>query len=421
MMFFRKLLGSSAPIQLLHSGTSFLVIFACARVADEVDFGHISAYFLLLTIGVSLSMQWVSLIWLREPESSGSGLYWAGLWLSAMCAATFWAVWCVYAFLAFGLATLVSALLAFTSALTFFIYFSVRRLYLLQNRLALAARLDGVRALIFALGIGALLMTRIGLSLEVFMALVLAAHLLALAAAGSGQNLMAGDPHTRFRSKLGASLRRIFGLQDGDRLNLYSAAMNILFSQASSIAAPLFISAAAFASLRAYELLLFPTFFVLQTLDPIYLNRFRSLSSLRPVQTRRWLLELLTAALLVAAPFALLYGLLLTPEWGPQLLDLLVAAGYHADRSLIHLLLLLTMLMACNGPARWAMSVLGMGRPLFIGSLVGFPLSLVVLALLSEAEPRAWIALCAKLIYEGCVLIICIAALGARRSDARTD
>jgi hypothetical protein len=421
MTFFRKLLGSSAPIQLLHSGTSFLVIFACAKVANEVDFGHISAYFLLLTIGVSLSMQWVSLIWLREPESDSPGLYWAGFWLSAMCAATFWAVWCLYAFLAFGLATLIGALLALTSALVFFVYFSVRRLLLLQSRLALAARLDGVRALVFAIGIGALLLTRIALSLEVFMGLVLAAHLLALAAAGLGHTLADGELRGQLRLTLSTSVRRIFGLQAGDRLNLYSAAMNILFSQASSIAAPLFISAAAFASLRAYELLLFPTFFVLQTLDPIYLNRFRNLSSLRPVQTRRWLAELSTAAILVAAPFALLYGLLLTPAWGPGLLDLLVAVGYHGDRGLIHLLLLLTMLMASNGPARWAMSVLGMGRPLFIGSLVGFPFSLVVLALLSQSEPRAWIALCAKLIYEGCVLLICIAALGARRSDAKPD
>ena len=117
------------------------------------------------------------------------------------------------------------------------------------------------------------------------------------------------------------------------------------------------------------------------------------------------------AALLVATPFALMYALLWVPAGRADFLGLLVPAKYHADRELIHLLLLLTLLMACNGPARWALSVLGMGRPLFIGTLIGFPVSLTALTWLSQASQQAWVALTANLLYELCVLLICVAAL----------
>jgi hypothetical protein len=423
-MNLRSTRWASAPTQLLHSATTFIVTLTCARLAEAQSFGLIAAAFLLLTLAISLSMQWISFVWLHDTEADPGAIYRAALVLALCFAALYSIGWALYARWALDWHSTADALIAAGCAPFFLVYFTFRRLLLLQARVREATRLDLGRAAAFMLGLGALVAGHVVLDLRAYLLIVLAAHAVPLALIDVGL-ARAGRGHAPDAAGcVRGAVRKVFGLQHGDRLNLVSASMNIGFSLSSSMVAPVFISTVGFASLRAYELLIFPTMFAIQTADPIYMNRFRGLAR-QGVDARRWVREVVEVGALLVVPYLLLYGLLVAPVTGQRALALLVAPQYRADRALVHWLVLLSALTAANAPVRWMLSVLARGRPLLIGSALGFVLSLLSIAWLADGSAAPWVALVARSVYEACLLaagaVACVLLLRAeRRAGAGT-
>lgn len=408
---------TSLPTQVLHSSTSFLMMAGMARFAPTEAFALAAAFFLLVTLTSSLNVYVLSAAWLRHGDSADiRPLAAFTLLISAVLALLLTGAWAVYRHWAFGPAPRWEIAQAGLAAFSYLYCLAWRRQLLLDARFHLASFGDGLRAVLI-LGGGLFMHSgKVDLSFDSFLLIFVFGHLVAVAPVlrellGRGGGQPTAHRGWRF------ALQPLAAITRGDWLSVASGLANVVFSQAASLIAPMLIGAHQYATLRAYELFLFPVIFMAQVLDPIYMRRFRGIeeasSVAQPYSAARPLRDMMLPALLMFAPLAV--GLAIA-ALVPPLRDLLmglVAPEYRADAWLFFWVLALSACIALNAPMRWRLMVAGAGAPLLRGTAVGIVASLTLLWLFTLSTPLAWTVLAAKIAYELCLFGASVAGLWA--------
>jgi hypothetical protein len=392
---------TSLPTQLLHSATSFLMMAGMARFAPSQDFALAAAFFLLVTLASSLNIQVLSAAWLRLPAAAVSAAHplAAFTWLSSgVVGSVLGLAWAAYRHWAFGPGGLAEWLLTVAGGIAYLGYLAWRRQWLLEARFATATWGDGLRALVLLLGALAAHEASPGLDFREFLGLFFLSHALAMLPALRGVGA-GGAQAGRWWQR---GLLPLHTLGRGDWLAVGSGLANVAFSQAASLLAPVLIGATQYATLRAYELFLFPTIFMAQVLDPIYMRRYRDASAQAAGAAPA---SMLWPALALFAPLALLCLAVATLPWACRGLELLIAPEYRAEIGLLGLVLALSAWVALNAPLRWRLTVAGHGAPLLRGTAVGIVASLATLLLLTASSPLAWTVLVARIVYEACLWV----------------
>jgi len=412
----RLLRSTSLPTQLLHSATSFLMMAGMARFAPTEAFALAAAFFLLVTLTSSLNVYVLSAAWLRNGKDEDlQPLAAFTLMTSGALAMALTAVWAIYRHWAFGPAPAWEMPSAGLASFSYLYCLAWRRQLLLDARFHLATLGDGLRAILI-LGGGAILYTTgAGLGFQHFVVVFVLGHVLGVAPVM--HEVLAGAVTRPARGTwIGRALQPLAAITRGDWLSVASGLANVVFSQAASLLAPMLIGANQYATLRAYELFLFPVIFMAQLLDPLYMRRFRGAAAARaPFH----LYDVAPPALLMFAPLSLSLGLAwLVPPLRGLLLGL-IAPEYRADAWLLVLVLALSACISLNAPIRWRLTVAGAGSPLLKGTAVGIVISLALLWALSREHPQAWAVLAAKMTYETCLFgagLSGLATLARRRS-----
>ncbi len=414
----RMLRGTSLPAQLLHSATSFLMMAGMARFAPTEAFALAAAFFLLVTLTSSLNIYVLSAAWLRNGEEEDlQPLATFTLMISATLALVLTGVWAVYRHRAFGPAPAWELPNVGLASFSYLYCLAWRRQLLLDARFHLATLGDGLRALLILGGGVALHIVGAGLEFQAFMGVFVLGHV-----AGVAPVLQEVLGHEVARpvtgTWLGRALQPLAAITRGDWLSVASGLVNVVFSQAASLLAPMLIGASQYATLRAYELFLFPVIFMAQLLDPLYMRRFRGADAER---TAVHLQGIGPPALLMFAPLALGLGLAWTAVPLRELLSGLIAPEYRAEAWLLGLVLALSAWISLNAPIRWRLTVAGAGSPLLKGTALGIVVSLLLLWALTQRHPEAWAVLAARMAYEACLFVAGLAGLHAlgRRRESR--
>jgi O-antigen/teichoic acid export membrane protein len=408
------------PTQVLHSGTSFLLMAGMARLAPPEAFGLAAAFFLLVTLSSSLSIYVLSAAWLRlVGDDAKRRLEGFTLSLTASMGLVFAPLWLAYRGWAFGVPEWREVGLAAIASFAYQYFFARRRQLLLDGYYQTALAADGLRSLSVMTGAAVMIWRGGQLDFSDYLVVFACAHLLGVLPVLSVREGRVAS--TRVPPPLADQLRRTLSplrtITRGDWLTVGSGLANLLFSQAATLLAPILIGSTQYAVLRAYELFLFPVFFVVQVLDPLYMRKFREeLTDTRhkpePLQ------QLAAPALLIFAPLTLIaLGAWLSP-WVTRLVQALIAPEYRDPFWMLALVVMLSALISLNSPARWYLTVLGRGESLLMGTAVGVVLSLLVLVGLSQWQAMAWTVLVAKMVYELCLVIAGYAGLagyGRRR------
>jgi hypothetical protein len=412
----RLLRRTSLPTQLLHSGTSFLMMAGMARLAPTDAFALATAFFLLVTLTSSLNVYVLSAAWLRNGEDEDlQSLAVFTLLTTLGLSVTLTVVWAVYRHWAFGAAPEGEPVLVLLASFSYLFCLAWRRQLLLDARFSLATLGDGLRALVTFAGAWALSWFGLGYAFEWFLLAFIASHFAAVAPVMHevlGHAVPRRDP----AGWLQRGLRPLAAMTRGDWLGVCSGLANVVFSQAASLLAPMLIGAGQFATLRAYELFLFPVIFMAQLLDPLYMRRYRDASQGGAAMR---LSDVALPAALMFAPLCLLLlaGVLVPPL--QALLLALIAPEYRSDFWLMSLVLALSGWISLNAPIRWRLTVAGAGSTLLKGTVVGIVCSLLVLWLLTRSQPLAWSVLAAKMAYEACLCFAGVVGMARLSGMAR--
>ena len=396
---------TSVVTQVLHSGASFLLMAGMARLAPTHAFALASAFFLLVTLGSSLNVYVLSAAWLRlEGPEAARRLAQFALLLSTASALMFALFWLGYRGWAFGAASLREWLLVGVAAFSYLNFFAQRRQLLLGGEFVRVTLADGIRALLI-LGAGAATLWSDGvLEFERFLLIFIGAHLLGMLPMMARRSPTAGTPKLSLRSRFAQTLSPASVVRRGDWLSVGSGIANVLFSQSASLLAPMLVSPTEYATLRAYELFLFPVFFMAQVLDPICLRRYRALPQQQPV--RALLIGLTGPSLLIFAPLALICAAAWFSPAFAGLLQTLIAPEYREAFWLMGVVLMLSGLIAINAPLRWYSTAQADGRFLLMGTALGIVVSLTALFTLTHIYAGAWAVLASKIAYEAALLIV---------------
>ena len=398
---------TSVPSQALHSATSFVLMAGMARLAPSHAFALAAAFFMLATLCCSLNIYLLNAVWLRlTGDDAGVRLEQFSLWLSGVSALFFSLFWCGYRSVSFGAASFTEILSAGLAAASYLLYFFRRRQLLLSEKFAMATLADILRALL-VIGPGlATFWSQTVFDFERFLVIFVAAHVFGVLPVMSWRS-NAVSLRLSLRMKLLNILSPLLTLRWGDWLTVGSGSANVVFSQMASLLAPMLIGSTEYATLRAYELWLFPVFFMAQILDPIYMRKLKTVSGEAAKQSSSLLSTLAWPAFAIFFPFGLVC--LFAWVWQPAetLLQLSIAPEYRGSFWLLALVLILTGLISINAPLRWYMTVAGMGRPLLVGTVLGIVLTLIILLILTKQYPSAWTILCSKITYELILLIVC--------------
>jgi hypothetical protein len=110
-------------------------------------------------------------------------------------------------------------------------------------------------------------------------------------------------------------------------------------------------------------------------------------------------------ALAIFSPFGLVCLLAWLWPAAATLIQLSISPQYRESFWLMNLVLGLSGVIAINAPLRWYMTVIGMGKPLLVGTGIGITLTLIVLLILTNQYPTAWTILCTKVTYESVLLV----------------
>lgn len=406
----RLLRRTSLPAQLLHSATSFLMMAGMARFAPSDAFALAAAFFLLVTLTSSLNVYVLSAAWLRGGQDEGLKPQAAftlliSLGLSLLLAG----VWAGYRHWAFGPASTLETVVAGLAGFSYLFYLAWRRRLLLDARFGLASLGDGLRAVLIFGGAVALHRGGLGLGFDTFLYAFLCGH---LAAVVPVTREILGDRRSGAGGWWSRALNPLAAITRSDWLGVLSGLANVVFSQAASLLAPMVIGAASYATLRAYELFLFPVMFMAQLLDPLYMRSYRgAVESAAPIGAA----EIMKPALLMFTPLALVLGVAVLFEPVRALLLGLVAPDYRAEAWLLAPVLALSGWIAVNAPIRWRLTVSGAGVPLLKGTAMGIVVSLLLLWVLAGHEPQAWTVLAAKIAYESCLMLAGLAGLWTLR------
>jgi hypothetical protein len=370
-----------------------------ARFALSADFALAAAYFLLVTLASSLNIHVLNAAWLRAPRVQGRSHPLSAFTLlsAAGLALALTAVWLGYRHWAFGPGDATELAMSAAASLSYLYYLAQRRQWLLEGEFARAAWGDGLRA--GALFAGAALAHAAGHGVDFpnFLALFAVAHAVAALPALTQRG---ARPQIRWWA---GAVQPLAELRQGDWMGVGSGVANLVFSQAASLIAPLLIGAVAYANLRAYELFLFPTIFMAQVLDPIYMRRYREQHE-GHIADRGGLTECLVPAAWLFLPLALVCLLAATLPLARTGLETLIAPAYRPEFWLLALVLALSSSIALNAPLRWRLTVTGQGGALLKGTAFGIVASLAVLALLTRWNPEAWTVLVARMVYEAGLL-----------------
>lgn len=404
----RLLRSSSLPTQLLHSGTSFLMMAGMARFAPTESFALSAAFFLLVTLTSSLNVYVLSAAWLRNGEDEDlQPLAGFTLLISLLLSLALTGFWAVYRHWAFGPAPAWELPNVGLGAFSYLYCLAWRRQLMLDARFHLATAGDALRALMILGGGAALHLTGAGLAFPLFLLVFVLGHVGGVAPVLHEVlgHAVARPPQGRW---LGRALQPLAAITRGDWLSVASGLANVVFSQAASLLAPMLIGAQQYATLRAYELFLFPVIFMAQVLDPLYMRRFRNADAGRATVRAA---DILPPALLMFAPLA--GGLVLAWAVPPMrpLMAGLVAPDYRAAAWLVVPVLMLSGWISLNAPIRWRLMVAGAGSPLLKGTGVGILVSLGLLWTLTRQHPEAWTVLAAKMAYEACLFLAGLAGL----------
>ncbi len=396
---------TSLPSQTLHSAISFLLMAGMARFAPSQAFALAAAFFMLTTLCSSLNIYLLSSTWLRlMGDDAATRLEQFSLWLSGISALFFGFFWWGYRSWAFGAAPFLEVLGVGLAAASYLQYFARRRQLLLSGRFVMATLADTIRALLIVGAGVATFWSQSVFDFERFLVIFVLAHVLGVLPVMSWQSDVTGL-RLPLRAMLFHVISPLHALRKGDWLAVGSGAVNVVFSQSASLLAPMLIGSTEYATLRAYELLLFPVFFMAQILDPIYMRKLQTVSGGASGQSSSLLATLAWPALAIFSPLGLVC--LLAWLWSPAatLIQLLISPEYRGSYWLMTWVLGLSGLIAINAPLRWYMTVTGVGRPLLIGTGLGIVLTLIVLFILTQRYPTAWTILCSKVTYELVLLI----------------
>ncbi len=392
---------TSLLTQTLHSGTSFLLMAGMARLAPSYAFALAAAFFLLVTLISSLNIYVLSAAWLRaEGPEAMRRLEGFTLFLTLTLGLIFALFWVGYRGWAFGPAALQEVLLVGVAAFSYLFFFARRRQLLLDGQFGVATLADGLRSVLVIVGAVATMWGGWQFDFSQFLWIFVLAHLLGVVPVltRGSINKAPSSEGLGWWQRLQRSLSPLQAITHADWLSVGSGLANVMFSQSASLLAPMLIDPAQYATLRAYELFLFPVFFMAQVLDPIYMREFRLQTgdAQNPTLPQR----LGRPALLIFTPLTLIcLGVWLSP-WLATLFQTLIAVEYRSAFWLLGLVLALSGLISFNAPVRWYLTVAGEGKPLLFGTGVGIVLSLMTLLVLTHWQPLAWTVLAAKMMYE---------------------
>ena len=392
---------TSLPSQTLHSATSFLLMAGMARLAPSHAFALAAAFFMLVTLCSSLNIYLLSSAWLRlMGDDAATRLERFSLWLSGISALFFCFFWWGYRSTAFGAAPSFEVLSVGLAAAAYLQYFARRRQLLLSGRFAMAMLADAIRALLIVGAAVATFWSQGVFDFERFLLIFVLAHLLGVLPAMSWQSSNVAGIRLPLRAMLPHVFSPLHALRRGDWLAVGSGAANVVFSQSASLLAPMLIGSTEYATLRAYELMLFPVFFMAQIFDPIYMRKLKTVSGWVSGQRSSILATLAWPALAIFSPLGLVC--LLAWLWPPAatFIQFLISPEYRGSFWLMTWVLGLSGLIAINAPLRWYMTVTGVGKPLLIGTVLGIVLTFSVLLTLTRQYPTAWTILCSKVTYE---------------------
>ncbi len=396
---------TSLPSQTMHSSTSFFLMAGMARLAPSHAFALAAAFFMLATLCSSLNVYLLSSAWLRlMGDDAAARLEKFSLWLSGTSALFFGFFWWGYRSWAFGAAPLSEVVSVGLAAASYLQYFARRRQLLLNGRFAMATLADTIRAILIVGAGAATVWTQGVFDFDRFLVIFLSAHVIAVLPVMSWQRDVA-SLRLPLRAKLLHVLSPLSALRKGDWLAVGSGAANVVFSQSASLLAPILIGSTEYATLRAYELWLFPVFFMAQILDPIYMRKLKTVSGGASGKRSSSLATLAWPALVIFSPLGLvcLLAWLLPPA--ATLIQLTISPEYRGSFWLMTWVLGLSGLIAMNAPVRWHMTVTGVGKPLLIGTGLGIVFTLIVLFILTRQYPTAWTIFCSKVTYELVLLL----------------
>jgi hypothetical protein len=391
---------TSLPSQTLHSATSFLLMAGMARLAPSHAFALAAAFFMLVTLCSSLNIYLLSSTWLRlMGDDAATRLERFSLWLSGISALFFGFFWWGYRSMAFGAAPFSEVLSVGLAAAAYLQYFARRRQLLLSGRFAMAVLADAIRALLIVGAAVAAFWCQGVFDFDRFLLIFVLAHVLGVLPVMSWRSNVVGL-HLPLHSMLVNIFSPLNTLRKGDWLAVGSGAANVVFSQSASLLAPMLIGSIEYATLRAYELWLFPVFFMAQIFDPIYMRKLKTVSGGVSGQRSSILATLAWPALAIFSPLGLVC--LLAWLWPPAatFIQFLISPEYRGSFWLMTWVLVLSGLIAINAPLRWYMTVAGVGKPLLIGTGLGIVFTLIVLFILTKQYPAAWTILCSKITYE---------------------
>lgn len=379
----------AVTVQGLHSAVTLVVTIWFLRTSSPEQFAKVSAYFLVTKILAAGALQWVSLLWLRGRCESLAVAY-----VSCISASITILISVAYLATVGLLGGMVETLILMpVSLVSLFLYYGLRRKYLLDGRYGRVLQMDMARAVLSA----ALLFSVGGGSLDfrdylLWMTVVHLAPCILLL-------LISGIVLSHFlTNKRAENERTSIWLTKGESGIVSAWLGNAIFSQASILLAPLLIGVGAFAAVRAYEIFLVVVVFAAQVLDPIYIARGKQWGA---IESRLDLVKTWSAPIVIMViPILVLILLELMMPHSLSPSTLAIPSTYHYAKNLFWGVMFVSFSIAIQAPIRWMVSAYGEGRGLLWSTMAVSVVSLLLMVVVQGHVADFWIPIAAEIAFE---------------------
>lgn len=245
--------------QLIYSGSSFFLNFLFAKNASAEVFSDVSIFLIFANISITTAVVWLSIYWRDLDTSAGRIRFNSALLICFLCVSPCAALFFVWSDLL--LSPLYYILTYFTMVIYVF-YMIVRRHALLDSNFSPVVRSDLTRLLVLLTVVLTFFSDR---QFYFFDFLIVLACM----------SFSFLPWFFRFFSWADSCLQILPKSKSSISL-LASSIFNAVFSQLVIIIAPLFTTVSDFASSRAYDLLYYPFFLLIQSVEPFFLSRYTS-------------------------------------------------------------------------------------------------------------------------------------------------
>jgi hypothetical protein len=352
-LFFKKDIAINITSQIFFGGGSISIIIACSHYSNSLDFGRISSIFTIINLLVGAALIWVSAKWRDEISLSQENLIsHIDIFLIGMLPAIIFGGLLICFYDAFFFKGNLFSLLLISSCLSSTTFAVVRRNYLLTGQLLSALKLDIIRSGIISIFIIYWIIN--GANFKSFCWCLITIGIIPLIIIKSKIFTIKINNFIKnpiYGALVKNQLRNTFFLSKKSNSLFFSGITSIISSQLITILVPAIVDANSVATVRVYEILFFPLFFGIQSIDSFVSRKmvFFEKENIRKSQIN----------LAIYASFVLFFGFLLfiflvyISDFSSYSLGLIIPNKYNESPYILYYIITIGAIISISVGWRW--------------------------------------------------------------------